>query len=201
MALATAIKKLALNVLALGPTSRGFTGEEARNWVGSVCRHYLKRSGYSFRQSRWAIQRGFMPEQVENLGLTQENYKETISAREYAFLQPLNGGYSKWISDRITINSVFKPYLDKLPGCYYQIYKRYKETLIIPLQDRLAGDSFTDILNLLKEKGNLQVRQAEGDRHSLIQWTEETFFFDHKPCSEEEMIKKLSSLHIFSLKN
>ena len=39
-------------------------------------------------------------EQLEDL--TEENYKDTISAKEYAFLRPLNGGYSKWITDKVT---------------------------------------------------------------------------------------------------
>ena len=77
-------KKAVVNMLALGPTSRGFTGREARRWIRGVYRHYFKKTGYSLKESRWAIKRGFMPEQVEGLNLDESNYRDTISAKEYA---------------------------------------------------------------------------------------------------------------------
>lgn len=44
------VKKSVVNALALGPTSRGFTGKEARRWVRGVYRSYFKKSEYSFAQ-------------------------------------------------------------------------------------------------------------------------------------------------------
>ena len=61
------LKKLVVNALALGPTSRGFTGGEARRWVRQVYRHYTRDYGYSRKETRWAIRHGFMPEQVDKL--------------------------------------------------------------------------------------------------------------------------------------
>lgn len=193
MSFTKSVKKSVVNVLALGPTSRGFTGREAKRWVRSVYKYYVKNTGYSFSESRWAIKRGFMPNQVEGLNLTEENYRDTISAKEYAFLRPLNGGYSKWITDRVTINAIFKPYREVMPKCYYQIYKRYTETEIIPLYDFEAGDTFDDVLNMIKEKGKLRARMSKGSKSSLLSWKDGEFYFDEKACSEELMIKKLSS--------
>ncbi len=187
------VKKSVVNALALGPTSRGFTGKEARRWVRGVYRSYFKKSEYSFAQSRWAIKRGFMPEQVEGLGLNEDNYRDTISAKEYAFLRPLNGGYSKWITDKVTINAIFKPYRDVMPKCYYQIYKRYTETEIIPLYDFEAGNTFDDVLAMIREKGALRARLSKGSKSSRLSYENETYYFDEEACSEERMIRKLSS--------
>ncbi len=172
------VKKSVVNALALGPTSRGFTGKEARRWVRGVYRSYFKKSEYSFAQSRWAIKRGFMPEQVEGLGLNEDNYRDTISAKEYAFLRPLNGGYSKWITDKVTINAIFKPYRDVMPKCYYQIYKRYTETEIIPLYDFEAGNTFDDVLAMIREKGALRARLSKGSKSSRLSYENGTYYFD-----------------------
>ena len=193
MSFTKGVKKAVVNVLALGPTSRGFTGREARRWVRGVYKHYFKNTGYSRSESRWAIKRGFMPEQVEGLNLTEENYRDTISAKEYAFLRPLNGGYSKWITDKVTINAIFKPYRSVMPKCYYQIYKRYTETEIIPLYDFEAGDSFDDLMAMVKEKGALRARMSKGSKSSLISWHDGSFYFDEEAVSEELLVKKLSS--------
>ena len=186
-------KKAVVNMLALGPTSRGFTGREARRWIRGVYRHYFKKSGYSLKESRWAIKRGFMPEQVEGLNLDESNYRDTISAKEYAFLRPLNGGYSKWITDKVTINAIFKPYRSVMPKCYYQIYKRYTDTEIIPLYDFTAGDTFDDVLSMIREKGKLQARMSKGRKSSLLSFCDGQYYFDDEPCSRELMIRKLSS--------
>ena len=78
-------KKLVVNALALGSVSRGFTGGEARRWVREVFRHRTRNYGYSMHQTNWAIRHGFMPEQVERLGINADNVDDYISAREYSF--------------------------------------------------------------------------------------------------------------------
>ena len=187
------VKKAVVNMLAFGPTSRGFTGREARRWVRGVYRHYFKKTGYTFKESRWAIKRGFMPEQVEGLNLSEANYRDTISAKEYAFLRPLNGGYSKWITDKVTINSIFKPYRSVMLKCYYQIYKRYTETEIIPLHDFSAGSDFSDVLAMLREKGQLRARMSKGSKNSLLSYRDGEYYFDDEACTEQRLIERLSS--------
>ena len=100
-----------------------------------------------------------MPEQVEGLNLTEENYRDTISAKEYAFLRPLNGGYSKWITDKVTIFTIFKPFRQCMPMCWYQISKRYQETQIIPLYDFDAGD--TMVMADMEAKRKLKAERAK----------------------------------------
>ncbi|MDD4376611.1 MAG: sugar-transfer associated ATP-grasp domain-containing protein [Eubacteriales bacterium] len=186
-----AFKKMVVNILSLGPTSRGFTGKEARRWVRKVYRHYVKDTGYTFKETRWAIKHGFMPEQVEGLNITEENYKDTISAKEYAFLRPLNGGYSKWITDKITIFSIFKPYRKDMPTCYYQLSKRYSDEQIIPLDDKNAGDTFEDVFKLIKEKKQVLVAMANGRRASKISYNDGKFYYDDTETQKDDIINKM----------
>ena len=135
-------KKLVVNALAFRPVSNGFTGGEARRWVREVYRHKTRNYGFTHGQTNWAIRHGFMPEQVERLGITKENVGDYISAKDYAYLRPLNGTYSKWITDKVTIHTIFKPFRQYMPEMYYQISKRYDETVIIPLaKDKRGADT------------------------------------------------------------
>ena len=186
------LKKLVVNALALGPTSKGFTGGEARRWVREVYRHKTRNYGYSRKETNWAIRHGFMPEQVERLGINEENYKDYISAKDYAFLRPLNGGYSKWITDKVTIHTIFKPFREYMPKLYYQIGKRYNETVIIPLYDPDGGDTFEDIFALIQEKGEVTIAPANGVSASTISWKDGAFFFDKEKLSNRRLRERIS---------
>ena len=187
------IKKLVVNALALGPTSKGFTGGEARRWVREVYRHKTRNYGFSRKETSWAIKRGFMPEQVAQMGLTEENYRDYISAKDYAFLRPLNGTYSKWITDKVTIHTIFKPFRQYMPAVYYQLSKRYDETQIIPLYDDNAGDTWDDVLELIREKKAVTAAASNGAYASTVEYRDGSFWFDGKKLSEQNLEKKLES--------
>lgn len=187
------IKKAVVNMLALGPTSRGYTGKEARRWVRRAYRSYFKSEDYTFRQARWALKHGFLPEQVDGLNITEANYKDTISARDYAFLRPLNGGYSKWITDKITINTIFKPYRKYMPTCYYQICKRYTETQIIPLNGVDGGDTFEDVFKTIEEKGQVLITLAKGKRGSKVTFQDGVYYFDDVATDKKSIQKRIEA--------
>ena len=179
-------------MLALGPTSRGFTGGEAKRWVRKVYRHKVRDYGFTKKETNWAIKHGFMPEQVAALGIDDSNVADYISYKDYAYLRPLNGTYSKWITDKVTIFNIFKPFRDRMPQLYYQISKRYDETFIIPLYDKQAGFEFADILQLIREKGEVTAAPANGKSASTIAWREDSFWFDEERISEDDLTARLS---------
>lgn len=185
------LKKLVLNALALKPTSRGFTGSEARAWIRKVYRHKTKDFGYTREQTKWAIKHGFMPEQVDALGITEENYKDYISAKDYAYLRPLNGTYRKWITDKVTIHTIFKPFRDNMPKIYFQLSKRFYETTVIPLYDENAGDTFEDIFRLIREKGCVSLEPANGVTETTLKYVDGTYFADDVEITEKEIVDRL----------
>ncbi|MBR5488735.1 MAG: hypothetical protein IKV72_03450 [Firmicutes bacterium] len=185
-------KRRVVNVLALGPTSRGFTGGEAKRWVRKVYRHKVRDYGFTKKETNWALKHGFMPEQVAALGINDSNVADYISYKDYAYLRPLNGTYSKWITDKVTIFNIFKPFRDRMPQLYYQISKRYDETFIIPLYDKQAGTEFADILQLIREKGEVTAAPANGKSASTIAWREGAFWFDEEKITEDKLQERLS---------
>lgn len=184
-------KKLVVNALALGPTSRGFTGGEARRWVREVYRHRTRNYGFSRRETSWALKHGFMPEQVAKLGINDENVADYISAKDYAYLRPLNGTYSKWITDKVTIHTIFKPFRSYMPTVYFQISKRYDETVVKPLADDSLGYSFEGVLELIKEKGELTLAPANGISASTLAYHDDSFWFDEKKLTAEGLVERL----------
>ena len=184
-------RKFVLNTLALGPTSKGFTGGEARRWVREVYRHRTRDYGFSRSETNWAIRHGFMPEQVAKLGINEENYQDYISAKEYGYLRPLNGTYSKSITDRVTIHTIFKPFREKMPLIYYQISKQFGETQIIPLGEGLTGDTFEDIFHLLEEKGQVTLAPANGVSAATLSWCDGKIFFDDSEITRAELEARL----------
>lgn len=186
------LKKLVVNALALGPTSRGFTGGEARRWVREVYRHKTRNYGFSRRETNWAIRHGFMPEQVAKLGINDENVKDYISAKDYAYLRPLNGIYSKWITDKVTIHTIFKPFRKDMPIVYYQISKRYDETTVTPLADDSLGYTFKEMFDFIRTQGEVILTPANGISASTIAYKEGSFWFDDKKLSEAALEERLS---------
>lgn len=190
------LKKLVVDALALGPTSRGFTGGEARRWVRESYRHRTRDYGFSKKETRWALRHGFLPEQAARLGITAENVDDYISAKDYAFLRPLNGTYSKWITDKVTMHTIFKPFRGYMPIVYYQISKRYDETVLIPLYDDNAGDTFEDLFALLQEKGSLTVSTANGGYASTLEYRDGVFYLEGRERPKERIQEILSDYRV-----
>ena len=189
------IKKYGLNILAFPNTSNGFTGAEARKWIRGVYRSYLKDKHYSFKETSWAVKRGFLPEQVRSLNINEENYKDIISAKDYAFLRPINGIYGKWISDKVTIYNIFKPFRDRMPKCFYHITNRYNDKLIIPLNVNNKNDTWKDVINTIKEEKKVRLYISNSSQRDLIEWEHDKFYINRKKVKEKELIDYISKIN------
>lgn len=186
------IKKGVVNALAFHDVSNGFSVRGARRWVRSTYRCYTKNNDYTFKEKRWAIKHGFLPEQVEMLQLENENIADAISYKDYEYVHPLNGTYSKWLADRVTVQNIFKPYRDKMPRYFYQISKRYKETNIIPL-NKTCGDTMEDVLQTIREQKRVRVLMSKARKGSLVEWKKKQFWLDGKAITEEALRQVLVS--------
>jgi hypothetical protein len=187
------IKKIVVSILAFPLVSNGYVGAEARKWVRKVYRTYFRNKKYSFAQKRWAIKRGFLPAQVERLGITKENYDETISRKDYAYLRPLNGVYSKWVKDIISVHTIFKPFRKDMPLCYYQISRRDGEPQIIPLYDINAGNTMDDVLRLIREKKMLRLKFTSRKKTFSIAYAKGEYYFRGRAIPKEDLVEKLLS--------
>ncbi|MFT3943465.1 MAG: sugar-transfer associated ATP-grasp domain-containing protein [Ancrocorticia sp.] len=109
--------------------ARGFSGRGARWWV----KHSAASTNYSSVERRRAQRWGFLPETVERFQITEANRASFVSARDYAFVQPLNGKYGKWVRDRISALAVFSPFSHLFEPVHYHFLLRDDDLLVIPI--------------------------------------------------------------------
>lgn len=186
------IKAIVVRILAFPLLAKGFNSDEAFQWIKQVYWGYRDKR-YSFAQTRRAVKMGFLPQDIERLGVTKENRDTILSRKEYAYLRPLNGIYSKWITDLVSVHTVFKPYRDKMAACYYQLCKRDGKLQIIPLYDRDAGDTLDDVLELIREKKRVKLRaSAEKGKSWTISYFKKKFLLNGKRIKKKELRKQLS---------
>ena len=180
------VKGWILTLLAFRLMISGFVGEEAKGWVRLIY-GALRDSRYSPAQVIRAAKLGFVPRQLERLGLTEETSKDTISFKEYAFLRPINGAYSKWLGDIVSVHTIFKPYRSVMPVCYYQIGKRDGEAQIIPLYSTAEGDTIEDIIALLERKKRLAVRLSGWGRRWSLAFQDGMYYLNDQEISCEDL--------------
>lgn len=113
------------------------------------------------KEKKWAYERGFNPWRIKQYGLTEENYKDVISDRDYFYLYPLNNQYRKWIDDKLTMKYVLAPFDRFLPRYFYHIMK---DREIMPLMDcpEGFGANAEDLLRLIETKGVVAAKAAAG---------------------------------------
>ena len=193
------LKKIIINILAFFPTARGFTGRQAKLWVRKLYRDFTDRNGYSMGQKLWAYRHGFMPQQVDVFGITRDNYKDFISEREYIYLRPLNGKYSKWVNDRVTVRNIFKPFKKNLPDVYYQFSERDLGLHIIPLDADKAKAGREDVLELIRQKQIVILASAGGRKSVAIKAEGDMFIAGGTAFNDKEIFNLIRAFSDVSL--
>lgn len=139
---------------------KGFSPYYVTFWRKEMLRSY-KNSDLPRKIKRWAFDRGFKPFHYTQYGLTEENYRNIISDRDYFYLYPLNCRYKSWIDDKLTMKYVLAPFDKYLPRYYYHIMKERGVMRLMDCPKEFEG-SAEGLMNLLKEKRQLAVKMAGG---------------------------------------
>jgi hypothetical protein len=122
----------------------------------------FKNKKTTLSQKIWAQKRGFLSDSISFYGLTEDNYQDYLSDFDYFQLHPINGAFSHWIDDKLTIKYILKPYSEFLPEYYYQVFN--KEILRLSDCPEGYGQTPQDVINLLKAKGLLAAKLISGSR-------------------------------------
>ena len=105
-------RRLKRRAWAFALRAKGFSGAAARMWTRKVYSSQENDSAFSQVEKKRAFSRGFMPETVEWLNITDANRGSFISERDYLYLHPMNSKYDKWLHDRISALNVFRAHAD-----------------------------------------------------------------------------------------
>ena len=176
----------------------GFVDFMYRNWRRALRED--RRDKYTTRaEKRWAHKRGFLSFRIKQYGLTEENYKNCLSDRDYKWLRPINNRYFKWIWDKVSLRYILDDYSEYLPEYYFNFVKRDGKTVLLPMRDMPGGytASFPELLRLLREKGVLALKQTEGSHGAgfyKLAYTDGAYLVNGREKSESEMLAFLGSL-------
>ena len=78
------------------PSAKGVNTMSAKAWYKKMQKNKKQDKKHTLAQKKRAYKAGYMPEHVDRFGISDE--RNRISEREYTYLQPINGIYSKWLS-------------------------------------------------------------------------------------------------------
>jgi len=76
------------------------------------------------KKKLWAHKRGFMSYKVDYYQLTDENYQDFLPDMEYYRMHPINGAFSHWIDDKLTIRYLLHPFKDLPPRILFSSLSR-----------------------------------------------------------------------------
>lgn len=175
---------------------RGFSPYCAQLHSKNIIDDLTHNKQNTIREKIWAHRRGFFSSDINNYGLTEQNYKQYLSSYDYYKLHPLNGEFGKWIDDKLTIKYLLYPYKDFLPKYYYHLKTG---GIIIPLMDadnEHAANGET-IIELLKSETNLAVKLIAGQGgvgFYKISFLNNLFYINNTIVEQEKMLEFICKL-------
>lgn len=149
---------------------------------------FFHQKAPTLKQKIWAYKNGFFSHKIKSLRLTEDNYQDFLPDFEYYRLHPINGIFSRWIDDKLTIRYILDPFSEYLPKYYYHLYKDE----ILPLQDCPidAGQTIDDIINLLKVEKALALKllaSSTGDGFIKLGFEDGRFLINNEEVQLESL--------------
>lgn len=98
------------------------------------------------------------------LRMTEENYKYFLNSRDYYSIHPINGWYSDWIDNKLTLKYILNgtSLSDNMPEYYYLIDETGAVKPLIDCQIEKEQFDTEDIAELLQKKGVLALKLSKG---------------------------------------
>lgn len=170
--------------------------------INAIVKTYLndfKIKQISLREKMKIHKCGFTVTNWKYLGLTEETSKEYLSNVQYFNMHPLNGEYSKWIDDKLTLKYILSgTVLDEyLPRYYFQIDAKGNMLRLMDFCLEEKGNVVDDFVALLKEKKELAIKRiagAIGEGFYKAQYNKDLFYLNGEEYNEKVFREKIKQL-------
>ncbi len=170
------------------------------HWQTIVREILFQKRVLPLRDRLWCLRYGFRPSDMnvygrENLRAHRADY---LSIRDYYKLHPINGEYSFWIDDKLTMKYVFSRFDAYLPAYYYQLEK--KRIMRLPNCPEECGEDIDGILALLRQQKVLAAKRlwgSCGQGFYRLEYRDGQYSVTGKPCDEAEMRTFLAGLYSY----
>jgi hypothetical protein len=182
------MKNLIKTKLSKMMQARGYSPYFASIIVKKRYDDFFKNKSISIRNKIWAQRRGFYAHRIGFYGLTEENYQNYISDFDYMKLYPINGLFSHWIDDKLTIRYLLDPFKVFLPKYYYQLAGG--EILGLPDCQKSQDPSIDDIFTLLQDVKFLAAKLMIGSQGAgffKLSCLDNVYFLNDNPISNEDL--------------
>ena len=176
---------------------KGYSAYMAPQVWRYLCDDFFGNSGATLRTKLWAYNHGFLSEQISRYGLNDANCMSHLPDFDYWKMHPINGRYSKWIDDKLTMRYIFDVYADYMPKYYYQLENGRVLPLIDCPQSPAAIPSLDSILVLLQERVSLALKPLVGSGGAgfcKLSYSGDNFCLNEKHASRVQMLDFLRSL-------
>lgn len=171
--------------------SKGFSTFFADN-MSELLHEDLFEVKISLKKKIWALKRSFFSYKIDYYGLTNENYHDFLPDLCYYRMHPINGMFSHWIDDKLTIRYILHPYKEYLPEYYYHLYQG--EILRLADCPEKFDSSIESMIELLKEKHALAAKKmigSHGQGFFKLAHDGDQFFVNDSMVSKEDLVIKL----------
>ena len=153
----------------------------------------------SFGETFKIHKKGFTVSDYSFLGLSEKNYRDYLSNIEYIKMHPINGEYSKWIDDKLTLKYILSGTdLDEyMPEYYFQIDTFGNVLRLMDCELNSSGDALHDLIELLKCKKNLAFKRisgAIGEGFYKASFKENLFYLNDRSYSHNEFCNAIKGL-------
>ena len=149
----------------------GYSRTMANAWYGATSYDFRKNMAeFGPEALEYWHKKGYLASSIRRYNLIDNPETEYITDFEYLYMKPFNNSFSKWLEDIITTNRVLLPFGEHLREVYFSIIRRDGKTLILRVGQEDREYTVADIIELLREKGELELRPAfwESDRRRSL---------------------------------
>ena len=188
------MKSIIRKFFTRGLRSAGYSDYSAEVVFNALWNDFFKEDRTTLSQKFWAYKRGFFSGRIPYFGLTEDNYRDYLSDFDFYRLHPINGPYSKWIDDKLTIRYILHPYSNYLPEYYFHLYHHE----ILRLADCPAAIETTveGTIQCLQAKGALTAKLVSGTKGAgffKLAYQDEAYFINNRETSEGEVSGLISN--------
>lgn len=140
---------------------KGYSRTMANAWYGKT-RYDLRR--YKNEYGTDAIEhwhkKGYLCSSIKRYNLIDNYETDYITDFQYLYMQPFNNSFGKWLEDMMTTQRVLLPFREHFRNVYFSIIRREGKPLILRVGHEDREYTAEDIMELLREKGALELRPA-----------------------------------------
>ena len=118
-----------------------------------------------------------------------------IPELKYYQLHPINGQYSKWIDNKITLRYILAPFKEYLPKYYFQLEKG--DISILPDYKKSKMPDIDIVLKLLHEKKSLACKTYNGtggEGFKKLEYMDGKYLVNNMIVTKEKLTKMLKNL-------